>query len=268
MNKSTTPRTAIIDLDIPLYQCAARAEKEWEGAEECIQHVCAKIEHIKASAFCSEALLVYSGPENFRKILFPETYKVGRGPKPDVYAETLAGVLELYGPDVCITRDGIEADDYIGVKATDGSVLNPVICSIDKDLLQIPGWHYRFGYAHYPEGDSFPRLVTEEEASKNLFIQLLTGDSTDGIKGLVGVGKVGAQREYEIVAAHTDWSPRLGGAIRCAEEAYHDKGQVADFSDNLLQAFIWRSPMPSYVRTLANRHPYLNNYLDNWKGLQ
>jgi 5'-3' exonuclease len=58
-----------------------------------------------------------------------------------------------------------------------------VICSIDKDLHQIPGLHYNFVKKEWSQIEPWDGL-------KWFYQQLLIGDSTDGIKGCSGIGPV------------------------------------------------------------------------------
>ena len=57
-----------------------------------------------------------------------------------------------------------------------------IICTIDKDLMMVPGWHYNW------KSDEVS-FVTEVEGLRFFYKQLLTGDMTDNIRGLYGVGK-------------------------------------------------------------------------------
>ena len=60
------------------------------------------------------------------------------------------------------------------------------ICSIDKDLLQIPGRHYNFV-------DDVKSTVDIYEADNWFMTQVLSGDvSTDNIQGLPGIGEAKA----------------------------------------------------------------------------
>ena len=55
----------------------------------------------------------------------------------------------------------------------------------DKDLLQIPGLHiYRGKYL----------TIDELESVRFLYKQILTGDSTDNIQGVPGIGPVNADK--------------------------------------------------------------------------
>lgn len=72
----------------------------------------------------------------------------------------------------------LEADDLVSVYHNE----NTVICSPDKDVLyQNVGRHYNYGKAELI-------TVTEAEAERFLWKQVLMGDSTDGIEGIPKVG--------------------------------------------------------------------------------
>jgi 5'-3' exonuclease len=77
----------------------------------------------------------------------------------------------------------MEADDYLGINQNESSI----ICSIDKDLLQVPGKHYNFVKKEFYE-------VDEETGFRNFYTQLLTGDTSDNIKGIAGIGPVKAKK--------------------------------------------------------------------------
>lgn len=85
-----------------------------------------------------------------------------------------------------IVVHGMEADDAIGIKqcTMEWGQLSPgntIICSVDKDLNMISGYHYN-------ELKQERYWVSETEALKSFYTQLLTGDPTDNIPGLYGVG--------------------------------------------------------------------------------
>lgn len=69
-----------------------------------------------------------------------------------------------------------------------------VIGSIDKDLDQITGNHFNF-----VKGTSY--TISPEEGRKKLYLQLLTGDSTDNIPG---IPKIGPKKAAKIVEGCTD----------------------------------------------------------------
>jgi 5'-3' exonuclease len=146
----------------------------------------------------------------FRRDLEPN-YKANRTkPKPLGYSELKAKCLDL---PWAVMHEQVEADDLIGIFTTQLSASNEPTCIVsgDKDLLQIPGWHYwpkpfweskskqplREWFKRYGMEEPTPCLfhVPEEAAERFFYCQILAGDSTDGIPGLPGTGMVGAAKE-------------------------------------------------------------------------
>jgi 5'-3' exonuclease len=93
--------------------------------------------------------------------------------------------------------EGIEADDAVGIAQYQNRFvigghlgkslgIDTVICSRDKDLHMIPGWHYTWSAGAQKEKPLW--WQDETEALRCFYRQLLTGDSTDNIPGLYGVG--------------------------------------------------------------------------------
>lgn len=115
----------------------------------------------------------FTGDGNYRKDIYPE-YKAGRPDKPLLYAPLKGFVLRK--PNHHLINDQ-EADDALGINQHGGSI----ICSIDKDLLMIPGRHYNF------VTDTFT-TITPKQGMFNFYKQLLTGDRVDNIPGLHGIG--------------------------------------------------------------------------------
>jgi len=76
---------------------------------------------------------------------------------------------------------GMEADDCLGLAQTSADYLETCIVTVDKDLDMIPGVHYNW------ERD-LKYEVEELDGVKKFYKQMLTGDMTDNILGLYGVG--------------------------------------------------------------------------------
>jgi len=92
-----------------------------------------------------------------------------------------------------IALQGLEADDAVGIYAQiakDKGYI-PTVCSPDKDvLLQIPGRHYNYQKAKFIK-------TSKSDADKFLWQQTMTGDSTDGVPGIKGVGPKTAEKLLE-----------------------------------------------------------------------
>ena len=129
-----------------------------------------------------------SGKTNFRdNVAVSKEYKGGRvAAKPVHYPAIRDYLVERAGAEVAV---GQEADDLLGIGLTE---LGPkaVAVSIDKDLLQVPGLHYNWVNDELIE-------VSKKDGFLNFVSQLLTGDPTDNVPGLRGVGPVAARKILE-----------------------------------------------------------------------
>lgn len=111
---------------------------------------------------------------NFRFSIFPQ-YKANRkdARRPVYYKEIREHLFDKWGAE---TIKGQEADDTCSIwhcKALQEGK-NSVMCSIDKDFNNVPGWHY-----NYVTDDLY--YIDEIQALRNFYLQILTGDTSDGI---------------------------------------------------------------------------------------
>ena len=110
-------------------------------------------------------------------------YKGNRGPK-DEWLTRWEPIIKNHMTKKWgfYTSPNLEADDIVvGYSAI--HVEEPVIiCSPDKDLRQAPGFHF-----DYKKSNGID-TVTPPDACKNLWAQVLTGDTVDNIAGLPGLG--------------------------------------------------------------------------------
>ena len=87
--------------------------------------------------------------------------------------------------------DGIEADDALGIAQTEntakGTGFLTIICSLDKDLLQVPGNHYSWeiGTSTWNKPAS-RRWISPQEGLFNFYWQLMMGDAADNVPGFDG----------------------------------------------------------------------------------
>lgn len=129
-------------------------------------------------------LFLTSTAPGYRAKLYP-LYKANRKaiPKPLWYHEIREHMLHDYNGILC---ESIEADDALGFNQR----RDTVICTIDKDLDQIPGEHFDFV-------KEIKYSVTPERALRFFYFQLLMGDRVDNIPGVKGIGPKNAERILE-----------------------------------------------------------------------
>ena len=202
-------RAALIDADIIVYEAAYRCQEgiEWdpgeiskyadlEDAVDCLDASIAMIEHKVGADEVFLALTDSARELNFRRSVWPK-YKCHREAKvgtpsdgrPLLYQALRQYVREEYK---VFQKQGIEGDDSIGILATadlDWLPLERVICSVDKDLDNIPGWHF-----NWRKPERLVYYITEREADRNFMFQTLTGDATDGYPGIPGIGPKKAEK--------------------------------------------------------------------------
>lgn len=143
--------------------------------------------------------------ENNYRFKIDPNYKISRQsqPKPKWYWSIKEFLKRQWNAQL---TEGQEADDALGISQTMqqievdlcSNLPQTIICSIDKDLLQVPGLHYNFVTKVHRE-------ISETEGFRNLYTQLITGDRVDDIKGVKGLGPVkasgllrGADTQYEM----------------------------------------------------------------------
>lgn len=188
---------ALIDMDLVVFRCAASAENDNFSiavyrAEELLDTLLEKVGATEYKAYISSAT-------NFRKEIYPE-YKAHRKLEKPVHLLALKDyAFEFMNAE--LASEGLEADDMLGIEQTNYLLAREseddyysTICSLDKDLLQIPGKHYSWeiGTSKWSKPESY--LVQSELEGYRLFYeQAIKGDSTDNIKGIPKMGEVKAK---------------------------------------------------------------------------
>ncbi len=66
----------------------------------------------------------------------------------------------------------------------------PIICSLDKDLLQVPGNHYNFVKQEF-------RTISPKEGMFNFYWQFIMGDKSDNIFGFDGIARQTIPKKLE-----------------------------------------------------------------------
>jgi 5'-3' exonuclease len=147
--------------------------------------------------------------QSFRKEV-SEIYKIHR-PQNKWVRLVRRRLLDM---SFAVVSDVYEADDLI---ARDHAILGEdkcLILSMDKDLKQLPGIHFdyyrkptrKLADGTYPLGaDGFKLVhpyrglsfVSQQQANKLFWTQMLQGDTSDNITGVKGIGKVKANKIIE-----------------------------------------------------------------------
>lgn len=171
----------IVDGDILVYRCGFACKPE-EPLENALHSVKLYIQGILDKFPDRESYQVYlTGKENFRyKIATIKEYKGNRKdvPKPQYYNEIREYMVNVWKAEVI---NGMEADDAMAMKQWSHPDRSTVICSIDKDLRQIPGWNYSFVKEELTD-------ISLKDANRMLFWQMLVGDTSDNIPGIDKIG--------------------------------------------------------------------------------
>ena len=139
----------------------------------------------------SDFKIYLTGKDNFRYKVNPE-YKAHRKEmrKPYHLQAAREYLVDVWGAMIV---DGMEADDALGIaqdKQVTATIKTTVTASIDKDLHCFPGHHYT--WAHHGK-EAKLQFINESEARLNFYRQVLTGDTTDNIIGLKGIGPAKAK---------------------------------------------------------------------------
>ena len=128
-----------------------------------------------------------TGNKNFRMHVDPE-YKANRkeAKKPE-HLPAIRKYLQTH--HFAQVSEGCEADDFFGQACLDAKKDNmePIVVSIDKDLNQIAGIHYNFVRDEL-------YVVTDRQANKVFWRQMLEGDRADNITGINQVGPKKAEK--------------------------------------------------------------------------
>lgn len=224
-------RICLIDADTILYvACYHNRDNNDEARmlRELDEFILSLLVDVQADKYAG----FVKGPDpSYRHKAFPD-YKANRPPAPDWLTKWKPVVTtHLVDPAKRWKFEevnGIEVDDAVASAhwqlLGDPSSL-PIICSQDKDFNQLPGWHYN------PKKREMVNIIGAD-AWVNLLSQILTGDPTDNIKGLSGIGPAkaakilnngadGVNKLYEVITAYLkDNPPMRRGLLDFVENAF------------------------------------------------
>jgi hypothetical protein len=184
--KLNTPKFLLWDADYLIYRVGF-AVNDTEPVEYALATVKSSINGVLDRVANTGHQLYLTGKGNFRDTLGTiQVYKGNRDPadRPYYYQEIKDYLINHQG---AIVVTGQEADDEVGIRQWEKKDRSTCIVGQDKDLKMIPGWHYN------PVKDE-SCYITLPEANTFFFFQMLTGDRTDNIPGIKGIGDVRAAK--------------------------------------------------------------------------
>ena len=194
-----TKTIVLVDGDVFVYRAA------WACNTEPLTEAIEVLDGILGSAV--ESVLGYydkkkvkvflTGKGNFR-YNYLKDYKGNRSDAPrPIHIEDLR--KHLIDNHAAVVSEGEEADDLIGINATSYSNrgYEVTVVSIDKDMLQLPCWHYNPVKMEWSK-------VDYKDGLRSFYKQLLTGDRVDNIHGVDGIGPVKAAKAIDHLDTEQD----------------------------------------------------------------
>lgn len=221
-------RVGHIDADLMVYSASSKYETSdtfepiQEYLDECVVNL---VERLDLDDF---TLYVTAGG-NFRKEVYSE-YKANRRKKdrPRWLGECYRYLYDYWAAQATRTY---EADDLLGIAVTADPC--SILISYDKDLDQVPGWHYNW----YHDREYH---VTPLQGDRFLATQLLVGDRTDNIKGAYNIGPKKAEKILHGIHG-------LDNLLNTCLEVYRQQGNtVEEFTQNYKCLKILRTPAQTW----------------------
>lgn len=183
MTDSPKPRKALVDADFLAYRVGFASQGEEEALSKA--RLSEWLNDLLFSKLDVDDYKLYlTGKGNFRdEVAVTQKYKGNRDGfvRPEHYAALRQHMIDKYD---AVVVDGIEADDAV---ATDSMSGEWVLVHVDKDLDQLVGHHYNPVKGEWFYVDEFTGLY-------HFYTQMLTGDRTDNIPGLAGIGPKKAEK--------------------------------------------------------------------------
>jgi len=244
----------LIDGDILAYEIGHAAVVGYQSEYPPWSYVAdllnARIEQICFYVKATEKPAIYltaSGVETFRHKLYPD-YKKKRKYvlKPFHYLNIRTHLKGAYDT---IEVSGIEADDALAIEQYKNLGQDPptIICTRDKDLRMIPGWHYSWELGNQPSWgpiyvvDPGYLNLEQKKSYKSLngtglawfYAQMLMGDKVDDIPG---IPKCGPVKTYNILK---DFYDEEDLKDRVMEQYHCYYGADAEIQYELTAQLVW-----------------------------
>ena len=184
---------ALLDGDIIAYKCAIISTDTFEDQSlfdpiSVKRNIEIMVDEWAQLAKATARIVCISSEDHryFRHTVYPD-YKGNRKEKKKPAA--LKCAYDILKSDYKYEqRAGLEADDVMGILSGDPRLVNPIIVSIDKDMLTVPSKLLN------PNKPRRPVKIIKAMADRQMLIQAMSGDSTDNYPGIEGIGPVKAEK--------------------------------------------------------------------------
>lgn len=199
-------RTLLIDADILAYQSAAANEQRIDWGDGVVTRNADLREAKRTARDALDALVAELEADdfiiclsddfnNFRKGIYPAYKSNRKGVERPVHLYDLKEWLSEKYPTQ--TRSYLEADDVMGILATEPHTGERIIVSEDKDMQTVPALLYN------PNRHILGvREISPDEAERFMFWQAICGDQTDGYPGCPGAGPKAADAILDLNMAY------------------------------------------------------------------
>jgi len=176
-----------VDADSIIYRIALKTDISLKKAMEYYDRA---IEEIQWETCSGRVYVALKGEGNFRYDIEPD-YKGQRKVSnvDEAVVERRKDLNEYAYSLGHFKSDNCEADDVVSIWAQQSldAKEHYVIAHIDKDIDMVEGWHYNFTKETL-------YYICKDQGYRKMCLQMLTGDSTDNIQGLVGIGPKKAEK--------------------------------------------------------------------------
>jgi DNA polymerase-1 len=220
--------TALLDGDIVAFRAAAIGQREIDwgdgepvidvSEEDAIKSALAHVEDWRRKAKADKVIICLSDRSipcsSFRYTIHPYYKRNRNSEKPQAYDKVVEVLCEEFKS---IIMPRLEADDVMGIWGTNGRLDAPVIVSLDKDMLTVPG------RVLIPNKMQRPVTIRKHAAMLNWMKQTLTGDTVDNYKGCPGIGP----KRAEALLTEGDTST-LESTWEIVWSAFEAKGKTLD----------------------------------------
>lgn len=187
---------------------------------------------------CTPQIFI-DGDGNFRSRLATiRPYKGTRAPdsKPQYFNTIRQYLIDNWAAHVVFDQ---ESDDELAIRQTQCTSKKSIIVAVDKDLIQVPGWHMN-------PNKGF-KLITPLEGLQRLYAQAAEGDTVDNIAGCYKIGRKKARAIFQKLTNEQEmWDTLVGlydeSLDKFGEDLYNGLAGGEAALENMRLVYLRRKP--------------------------